>query len=94
MPKVYEAESAASNVSNATTIKGYTGTGYRNSAGLAASLMSGQYVTWTVSAPTAGTYKATFRYATTVAASRRLTVNSSTVTNALSFPAKVRILAI
>ena len=50
--------------------------------------MAGQYVTWTVPAATAGSYKVSFRYAATTAATRRLSANSGVVTNALSFSAK------
>lgn len=68
----YEAENAATSAGSTvdTNHLDYSGTGFVNTANAA-----GAYVEWTVNAPAAGTYNATFRYANGTAADRPMDIS-------------------
>ena len=81
---VYEAENAVlSGVVAANLWTGYSGTGYGDYIN-----PTGDYVEWTVSVPTAGSYQLGFRYALNDPSDRPLqvSVNGNVVNSALSFP--------
>lgn len=82
----YEAENATTNLPTPTDTvwPGYSGASYLCCWGSA----DGQFVTFNVNAPTAGSYTLAFRYsAGNAVASRRLTINGTVVTANKSFPA-------
>jgi hypothetical protein len=81
---LYEAENAVlSGAVVANNQTGFTGTGFADYVNA-----SGDFVEWTVNAPTAGSYKLVFRFANGSTTSRPLAiaVNGSTVNSGLAFP--------
>ncbi|MFY0573859.1 carbohydrate-binding protein [Cystobacter fuscus] len=80
---VLQAESAAKfGAVTASALGGYTGTGYVDFVGA-----SGDYVEWTVNAPTAGTYRLVFRYSNGGGADRPLELRVDNVAvSTLPFP--------
>ncbi|MCL6442763.1 MAG: carbohydrate-binding protein [Alicyclobacillus sp.] len=78
---LYEAENAVTNVNAESIYGGYTGRGY-----LAGWNQPGQYVTFNVNTPCAGSYEVKFHYATGAGdATREVDINGSTFNSSVTF---------